>query len=108
MSSASRSSARDLDDLTAPFLEVLATNGNYYWVPIERVERIQFQEPKVARDLIWRELSWWCGVVRMARCPCRPAMPARTPRRTTRCGSGMTDWRGGDGTPVRGSGSESF
>src|SRR5262249_51098164 len=29
-------------------------NGNYYWVPIETVELIEFHKPERARDLYWR------------------------------------------------------
>ncbi len=45
---------RDLDDLTAGFLEVLTATGEYYWVPASRVERIEFKEPARPRDLLWR------------------------------------------------------
>lgn len=45
---------RDLDDLLGPVLEVITANGNYYWVPFETVERIEFQPPKRPRDLYWR------------------------------------------------------
>jgi type VI secretion system protein ImpE len=45
---------RDLDDLTAPVFEVLTANGNYYWVPLEMVEMVEFQKPERARDLYWR------------------------------------------------------
>ena len=45
---------RDLDDLSAGFLEVLTGNGEYYWVPSSRVERIEFKEPARPRDLLWR------------------------------------------------------
>lgn len=45
---------RDLDDLTASFFEVYTTNGKYYWIPMERVERIEFRPPVRPRDLLWR------------------------------------------------------
>jgi type VI secretion system protein ImpE len=45
---------RDLDDLTASFLEVLTTTGKYYWVPLDRVVSLAFQPPADARDLLWR------------------------------------------------------
>jgi type VI secretion system protein ImpE len=48
---------RDLDDLTAGVLEVLTSNGNYYWVPFESVERIEFHRPLAPRDLIWRRAA---------------------------------------------------
>ena len=45
---------RDVDDLTASFLEVLASTGKYYWVAWERLESVDFRPPKHLRDLLWR------------------------------------------------------
>lgn len=45
---------RDLDDVTAPVLEVITANGNYYWVPLDAVELLEFHKPDRARDLYWR------------------------------------------------------
>ena len=45
---------RDLDDLSAPFWEVLTTAGKYYWVPVERVQLVEFRAPERPRDLLWR------------------------------------------------------
>jgi type VI secretion system protein ImpE len=45
---------RDLDDLTASFLEVLTTTGKYFWVDWARIESLSFQPPKQLRDLLWR------------------------------------------------------
>ncbi len=47
---------RDLDDLTASFFEVCTTNGKYYWIPMERVELIEFRPPVRPRDLLWRRV----------------------------------------------------
>lgn len=43
---------RDLDDLTAPFLEVF-DRGSYVWVPMERLRSVSVRAPKFPRDLIW-------------------------------------------------------
>jgi type VI secretion system protein ImpE len=45
---------RDLDDLTSSYFEVLTSNGKYYWIPMERVELIEFRAPQRPRDLLWR------------------------------------------------------
>jgi type VI secretion system protein ImpE len=45
---------RDQDDLTACFFEVLTSTGKYYWIPMERVESIEFRAPARPRDLLWR------------------------------------------------------
>lgn len=46
---------RDLDDVTAPFLEVLTTTGKYYWIAWERLQTLEFPPPKYLRDLLWRQ-----------------------------------------------------
>jgi type VI secretion system protein ImpE len=48
---------RDADDLHAGFFEVLTTTGRYFWIPTERVERVQFHPPRRPRDLAWRRAS---------------------------------------------------
>ncbi len=45
---------RDVDDLTASFLEILTSTGKYYWVPWDRLESLDFRTPKHLRDLLWR------------------------------------------------------
>ncbi len=45
---------RDLDDLCAPFFEILTTNGKYYWAPFEMVQSLEFHPPRQARDLLSR------------------------------------------------------
>ena len=45
---------RDLDDVLAPVLEVITANGNYYWVPLDTVELLEFHKPERSRDLYWR------------------------------------------------------
>ena len=45
---------RDLDDMTCCLFEVLTAKGEYYWIPIEQVESLEFHEPVRPRDLIWR------------------------------------------------------
>jgi type VI secretion system protein ImpE len=46
---------RDLNDLTAPFLEVLTITGKYYWIAWDRLERLEFKPPKFLRDVLWRQ-----------------------------------------------------
>src|SRR5439155_24520554 len=96
---------RDLDDLTAPVFEVLTSNGKYYWVPVERVERVEFRPPARPRDLLWQRAHM---VVRGG-----PDGEVYLP--TLYAGSHAeadenlalgraTDWRGGNGEPTRGVG----
>jgi type VI secretion system protein ImpE len=44
---------RDADDVLAPFLEVIA-NGIYGWIPLADVAKVEFDEPRFVRDLLWR------------------------------------------------------
>jgi type VI secretion system protein ImpE len=100
---------RDLDDLTAPFFEVLTGTGKYYWVPIERVELVEFRPFERPRDLLWRRTHLVVrdgpdGEVYL------PALYAGSHAEADdqiRLGR-MTDWRGGDGAPVRGVGQRMF
>jgi type VI secretion system protein ImpE len=48
---------RDADDLHSGYFEVLTTTGKYFWIPTERIESIQFDAPKRARDLYWRRVT---------------------------------------------------
>jgi type VI secretion system protein ImpE len=96
---------RDIDDLTAGVLEMLTNNGKYYWVPLERVERVEFKKPERARDLLWRKAR---VVVRDGpdgdvHLPALYPGSARAEDERLRLGQ-MTDWRGGQGAPVRGVG----
>lgn len=49
----------DADSRLGPVLEVLL-NGAYYWVPFERIRRIEFEKPADARDLVWlpAQFTW--------------------------------------------------
>jgi type VI secretion system protein ImpE len=96
---------RDLDDLTASFFEILTSTGKYYWIPIERVERIEFDAPQRPRDLLWRRAQM---VVRDG-----PDGEVFLPtlyggshaERDDRIRLGrVTVWRGGEGAPTQGLG----
>ena len=48
---------RDADDLMAPMVEVLTTNGDHILVPVERIVALEFEAPRRPRDLAWRRTS---------------------------------------------------
>lgn len=48
---------RDLDDLTGYSLEVLASNGKYFWVDMSQVAELSFHAPERPLDLLWRKAS---------------------------------------------------
>ena len=100
---------RDVDDLTAPLFEVLTSTGKYFWIPMERVETIEFHDPVRPRDLLWRR-------VHMVVCggpdgevflPALYAGSHASEDDRIRLGR-MTQWRGGEGTPVQGLGQRLF
>jgi len=101
--------ARDLDDLTASFLEVLTSNGKYYWIPWERIDTIEFRAPERPRDLLWRRVRLIVrggpdGEVFL------PALYAGSERESdpaARLGR-MTDFRQEGGGPVRGVGQKTI
>jgi type VI secretion system protein ImpE len=100
---------RDLDDLTASAFEVLTSNGKYYWIPFERVELIEFRAPTRARDLLWRRARMIVrdGPDGEVFLPALYAGSHAVADDRVRLGR-ATDWRGGDGAPVRGIGQRTF
>lgn len=100
---------RDLNDMTASFFEVLTGTGHYYWIPFESVESMEFQPPKQLHDLLWRacHLSVRGGPEGIVYLPALYAGSSADPDQRIRLGR-MTDWRGGEGSPVRGLGQRMF
>ena len=96
---------RDLDDSTANFFEVLTSTGKYYWVPMERVERIEFHPPERPRDLFWRRalMSVAEGPDGEVFIPAIYATASDDGDERVKLGR-VTDWLGGDNEPVRGLG----
>ena len=99
---------RDADDLLAGSFEVLTTTGKYFWIPTERVQTLEFHPPKRPRDLLWRRASMSVaegpdGEVYL------PAVYAADDAMNDALRLGReTDWRQGDGGPVRGVGQRLF
>jgi len=106
---------RDLDDLTAGVFEVLTTNGQAYWIPIEQVQRIEFRPPQRPRDLLWRRALMVVsdgpeGEVFVASAYVPPAAAgdaAPGPDDQLRL-CRATAWVGDAGEPVRGIGQRTF
>lgn len=48
---------RDLDDTCAGVLEVMATNGQYFWVDFSQISTLEFEPPKRPLDILWRKAS---------------------------------------------------
>jgi type VI secretion system protein ImpE len=100
---------RDLDDLVAPVFEVLTSNGKYYWIPVERVESVEFRPPQRPRDLIWRRVHMVVrdgpdGEVYLPTLYAGTHAAAEDGLRLGRA----TDWTGGNGAPVRGMGQRTY
>ncbi len=100
---------RDLNDMTASFFEVLTGTGKYYWIPFEVVESMEFQPPKQLHDLLWRacHLSVRGGPEGLVYLPALYAGSSADADQRVRLGR-VTDWRGGEGAPVRGVGQRMF
>jgi type VI secretion system protein ImpE len=45
---------RDLDDLLSGVLELLTSNGKYYWIPFKRIKQLEFRPAERTLDLLWR------------------------------------------------------
>jgi type VI secretion system protein ImpE len=100
---------RDLDDLTASFFEVLTCTGKYYWIPLERVESLEFRPPARPRDLLWRSVHMIIrdGPDSEVYFPVLYGGSAGDANDQVRLGR-TTEWRGEDGVPVRGFGQRMF
>jgi type VI secretion system protein ImpE len=96
---------RDIDDLTACFFEVLTSNGKYYWIPMESVESVEFRPPERPRDLLWRRVHMVArgGADGEVFIPALYPGSHAEPDDRVRLGR-LTDWRGGEGAPIRGIG----
>ena len=98
---------RDLDDINASHLEVLTSTGKYFWTPISSVEAIEFRPPQRRRDLIWRRASLSIsggpdGEIFI------PAIYVGKDSATAHRLGHVTDYVGGEDSPVRGLGLRSF
>lgn len=100
---------RDGDDFTASFFEVLTSNGKYYWVPFERVELLEFRAPTRPRDLLWTRAHMIVrdGPDGEVYLPTLYAGTSKESDNSLRLGR-ATDWRGGEGTPMRGYGLRTY
>jgi type VI secretion system protein ImpE len=100
---------RDLDDLSASFVEVLTSTGKYYWIPTERIALMEFHPPESPRDLLWRRVHMIVsgGPDGEVFVPAIYVQSYTDPDERVRLGR-VTDWRGGDGEPCRGLGQRTF
>jgi type VI secretion system protein ImpE len=97
----------DADQRFGPVFEFIF-NGQYYWVPMSRVQKLHTEEPSDLRDLIWlpAEVMWTNGGKLMV------MVPARYPRLDGVSGPGLmsrhTDWVSHGGEIVEGTGQRIF
>lgn len=100
---------RNLDDICAGVFEVLTSTGKYYWVPVDRVQSIEFRKPERLRDLIWRRAAMSVaggpdGEVFLPATYCSAGAEVSEAALLGR----VTEWQGGEGAPMRGVGQVSF
>jgi type VI secretion system protein ImpE len=100
---------RDLDDMTACVFEVLTSTGKFYWIPVDRIRSIEFRKPERLRDLIWRRAAMSVasgpdGEVFLPATYCPDGAEAEDRTLLGR----VTEWRGGEGAPMRGVGQVCF
>lgn len=100
---------RDLDDVCAGFIEVITEVGDYHWIPVADLARLEMRPLARATDLIWRP----------ARLEVRsgPVGNIYLPARYVANGIGIdddlrlarrTEWFESEGAPVRGMGQRVF
>jgi type VI secretion system protein ImpE len=98
---------RDCDDLLAGCLEIIAGNGNYYWVDLAQVRSLAFQPPERPLDLLWRRgrmvlLDGTEGDIFVP-----SVYHSGIDNDLARLGR-MSDWMGDDNGPIRGVGLRTF
>lgn len=100
---------RDLDDLLGGILEVMTTTGKYFWVPMERVETLEFEAPRRMLDSAWRmaQISVRGGPQGEVAIPSTYPAPGEAPSDAVRLGR-ETDWTEVAPDCVRGSGLRTF
>ncbi len=100
---------RDLDDLCGPFFEVLTSTGKYYWIPLEKVEHVEFRPPTRPRDLLWvrAHMTVRGGPDGEVYLPTLYAGSQADADPRIQLGR-LTDWKGGGAEPVRGIGQRTF
>jgi type VI secretion system protein ImpE len=99
---------RDADDLLAGSFEVLTTTGKYFWIPSERVATLEFHPPKRPRDLLWRRASMSVTDGPDGEVYLPVVYASDEPLSDTLRLGRETDWREGEGAPVRGVGQRLF
>jgi type VI secretion system protein ImpE len=101
-------SMRDCDDFTASFLEILTSNGKYYWLPFTSISSIEFRPPIQARDLLWRRAHLHIYEGPEAEIFI-PAIYIHTHKQDEMAQLGYeTHWQYGDNQPTYGSGQRLF
>lgn len=82
----------DADMRLGPILEVIM-NGQYYWVPFNRIAEVRIEEPEDLRDLIWlpAEFRWANGGEAVGLIPVRYSGSERSDDAMVRFGR-KTDW----------------
>jgi len=100
---------RNLDDVTAAVIEVLTSTGKFYWIPLDRVQSIEFRKPERLRDLIWRRtlMSVAGGPDGEVFVPATYCPGTGEVSEAALLGR-VTEWQGGDRAPMRGVGQVCF
>lgn len=83
----------DADTRLGPILESIV-NGRYYWVPFQRILRIQVDQPTDLRDLVWMpaHFSWMNGGEAVGLIPTRYPGSERSEDSQIRMGR-RTEWK---------------
>lgn len=101
---------RDMDDLLSGVLEIVTTNGKYFWIPMEQIEELKFEKPEKLKDIIWRRTEISVadggpqGVVFVPMTYWAKSGTVEDGARLSR----MTDWVGEENGVVRGVGHRCF
>ncbi len=101
---------RDLDDRVAGVLEVVTSQGKYYWVPWQSLESLELEAPKVPLDLLYRrtQIDVRGGPQGEVYIPTRYVAARDEPQSDALLLGRATDWIGEEGQLVQGRGLRTF
>jgi len=100
---------RDLDDLLGTTIELLTSNGKYYWVPAERLISLKFLPIEMYHQLLWRraEIQVQDGPDGVVHVPVTYANVNMELDDQAKLGR-MTDWHATEEGPVLGMGQKTW
>ena len=100
----------DLDDQFSGVLEALTSTGKYYWIPTDTISCVSFEKPMTRFHFLWlpTKVKVRGGSDGVVYVPAIYPLEAEGEQKTAARLGRITEWFGGDNSPVRGVGQRLF